>query len=350
MNLRHPIAAALAAALTLPATAAAQQSEPLSGTLPRATVVGAAGGWTAWSAYEGNRYVLVTRAPDGTVARPAVAPRRVPFDLDLGTDAAGRVVAAYSRCTTEPTLVGGANATAPNYSSGSGCRISILDLTAGTERRLPLSRGSASDVLPSVAGRGVAFIAVPKARRLRGKAQLRWRTGSGSSSKLLESGARRTGTPNISGGPANVDTDGTRIAVVWRYQDEEFNSFDSVLRVGGFASRFKQVAFGVNGESCSYDQVLAPTLTGRTVSFLETNGSTWVLERTPTSRRSLTYGVTRLGEPGVIVTSAALDGTRLVVAESAEGSGLGRATATTEVRQIQTGAFSSTSPVEYCDG
>ena len=349
---------AVAAAALAPAAAPAQ-SQPAStdpsvlASLERATVVGAAGGWTAWSAYEGGVYRLVTRSPQGETKTTAVAPRRVPFDLDLGTDAAGRVVAAYSRCTREPTLVGGANATAPNYTSAKGCRISVLDLVTQAERRLPLSAGSSSDVLPSVGGSRIAFVAVPKARRLRGKAQLRWRAGRSTRSRLLDTGVRRTGPPTVSGGPAGVDTDGRRVAAVWRYQDEEFNDFNSVLRVGTFTGRPRQVAYGVNGEACSYDQVLAPTLSGGSVFFVETNGGSWVLERTPPTRRSLAFGVSSVqGEagdpPAVVLTGAALDGDRLVVAETQ--SGVGQAAGATRVRTLAPGTFGSRSPVTFCDG
>ena len=339
---------ALLAALVAPPAAPAQSDPSVIATSSRATVVGAAGGWTAWSAFENGAYRLVTRAPDGTLATPPVAARKVPFDLDLGTDAAGRVVAAYSRCTKEPTLVGGANATAPNYTSGSGCRIALLDLASQTETRLRLSRGSASDVLPSIGGSRLAFIAVPKAPRLRGRAQLRWRAPRSTASRLLDTGVRRTGPPTVSGGPAGVDTDGRRVAAVWRYQDEEFNTFDSVLRVGTFTGRPRQVAFGVNNENCNYDQVLAPTLAGTNVLYLETNGGEWVLERTPVTRRAQAFGVSRAGDPGVVVTGAAIDGDRLVVAET-QSAGVGRAAGPTQVRTLAPGTFGTKSPITFCD-
>jgi hypothetical protein len=352
VNVPRCLALVLAAAVLAPAGAGAQAAptDPsVVATLPRATVVGAAGGWTAWSAYEGGRYVLVTRSPAGRQAPAPVAPRRVPFDLDLGTDAAGRVIAAYSRCAKEPTLVGGANATAPNYTSGRGCRIALYDLAARTERRLTRSRGSASDVLPSVGGSRIAFVAVPSARRLAGRALLRWRTAAArSTARTLDTGVRRTGPPTVSGGPAGVDTDGKRVAAVWRYEDTEFHDFNSVLRVGTFTGKPRQVGYGVNGEACSYDQVLAPTLAGGTVSYLETNGAEWVLERTSVTRRAPAFGLSRTGEPGVVATSAALDGGRLVVAETAS-AGVGRAAGTTQIRELPAGAFDRTSPITFCD-
>lgn len=327
-------------------TAPAGAQEVVLGESARATTVGAAGGWTAWSAFEGGKYELVTRAPDGTVRRAQVGPRAVPFDLDLGIATGGRPVAAYSRCPEEPKLTGGANATAPNFTSGRGCRIAVLDLVAGTERVFSLSKGSESDVLPSVAGDRIAFAA----RLPKGKAQLRWRTRTNAKPRVLDTGLRRSGSVTVSGGPAGVDTDGTRVAAVWRYQDEEFSTFDSVLRVGTFTGKPRQVAFGVNGEACAYDQVLAPTLTpNRTVTYLETDGAQWLLARTPATRQAPSFGLSRTGEPGVVVTSAAVDGARLVVAETAS-AGVGRAAGATRIRQLPLGPFARRAPVSFCDG
>src|SRR4051794_32675483 len=69
------------------------------------------------------------------VTAAEVAPRGVPFDVDLGPDAQGRTVAVYSRCEREPTPITSAGAIA--YPSGArGCRIYLYDPEVGTERRL----------------------------------------------------------------------------------------------------------------------------------------------------------------------------------------------------------------------
>jgi hypothetical protein len=159
---------------------------------------------------------------------------------------------------------------------------------------------------------------------------------------------RRTGPASVSGGPAGVDTDGKRVAVVWRYQDEEFHTFDSVLRVGTFTGKPRQVAFGVNGETCSYDQVLAPTVAGAHVTYLETDGAQWLLARTPMTKQAPSFGLSRTGEPGVVVTSAAVDGDRLVVAETAS-SGAGHSAGATRIRQLPLGPFGAQAPVSFCD-
>src|SRR5437763_9728856 len=86
--------------------------------LPAATVVGAGSGWTVWSELRSGRYVLELRTPDGTVLTPPVASRGVPFDVDVGLDAARRPVVAYSRCVSEPRPTGGANTIGPQWTSG----------------------------------------------------------------------------------------------------------------------------------------------------------------------------------------------------------------------------------------
>src|SRR4051794_3846897 len=137
----------------------AQLAAAALATTSGATVVGAAGGYTAWSERTPGGYVLVVRAPDGTITRPPVAPRAVPFDLDLGINAEGAVVAAYSRCAKEPVGRGGANTLLPQWTSGKGCTIRILHLApGGGELTVRPQRGAPSEVLPSVGGGSLAYI------------------------------------------------------------------------------------------------------------------------------------------------------------------------------------------------
>lgn len=317
-------------------------------TATQATVVGAAAGWTAWSAPSSAGFALVTRAPDGTVSQPAIPPRGVPFDVDLGVDAAGRVVAAFSRCAREPQRNGGANATAPNYATGARCRLRVLDLATGVERSLGKAAGTTSEVLPSVSGAKVAFVAV----RPRGKAELRVRARRSARSVVLDRGTWRAGTAGVAGGPAGVDTDGTTAAVIWRYEDREFHDFNAILDVAPVSGRraSRQVAYGVNGEECSYDSVLAPTVSAGAVTFLESTTGAWGAERAPAGARkgATTYGPAVFGvTPEVLLTSAALDGTRLVVAQTATTPG--HPGGATTVSEYEAGAFGSARPpISFC--
>lgn len=333
------------------ATAATAVPTATLATGTHATVVGAAGGWTAWSEAADGGFVLVARAPDGKVNRPNVAPRGVPFDLDLGVDAAGRVVAAYSRCAREPQRTGGTNATAPNYATGKACRLRVLDLATGVERGLGKARGTTSEVLPSVGGRSVAFVAVAAS----GRAQLRARARASTRSVVLDRGTWARGSAGFAGGPASVDTDGVHAAVVWRYLDEEFNDFNAILDVAPVSGRRRahQLSYGVNGEECSYDTVLAPTVAGGKVTFLRSDGTAWGAQRGSAgipqgSPPPVSFGPSVFGEGvGGVVTSAAQDGDRLVVAQTASQPGVARGATTVSV--YAAGAFEpGPSPVQFC--
>ncbi len=87
---------AVLGALPVPATAAADERVA---ELERDTPISAYGGALAWSTYDPatQRYSLTIRQGDGTApARAATATHA--FDVSLGPDSRGRVVALYTRC------------------------------------------------------------------------------------------------------------------------------------------------------------------------------------------------------------------------------------------------------------
>jgi len=85
--------------VTLLLTAApAAADEPIAETLNDTPLAGHAG-WAAWSSVgEGGRFRLTVRAPDGTIAPAPIPPSDRRFDVSLGPDARGDVVAVYARC------------------------------------------------------------------------------------------------------------------------------------------------------------------------------------------------------------------------------------------------------------
>lgn len=89
--------------------------------LVRETPISAYGGAVAWSAYDAasGRYALVIHQRAATTAARMATARR-PFDVSLGPDAAGRVVALYTRCRAATR----------------GCDVYRYDLRARRERRL----------------------------------------------------------------------------------------------------------------------------------------------------------------------------------------------------------------------
>ncbi|MBJ7330066.1 MAG: E3 ubiquitin ligase family protein [Solirubrobacteraceae bacterium] len=330
----------LGAGVATAATVPASVPTATLATTTQATVVGAAVGYTAWSEATPAGFALVVSSPEGIVTRPAVPTRKVPFDLDLGVGAAGPV-AAYSRCAVEPQRIGGANATAPNYATGRGCRLYTFDLKTGAERKLAKTAGTTSEVLPSVSGNKVAFVAV-KANRT---ASVRVRDTKTRKTVVVDRGVWRAGTASVAGGPASLDTDGTHVAVVWRYEDREFHDFNAVLNVASASGRTKahQVSYGVNNDECNYDSVLAPTVTGGRVTYLETDGEVWMAERvSASSPGAQTYGPAVFGGAPVVVTSAAQDGNRLVVAQTA--TTLGHPAGTTTVATFDATAYGIARP------
>jgi hypothetical protein len=98
MSVRTLVAPALAAlALISAAPAAADQAIAEIG---RESPIAAHGGWEAWSAFDesAGTYQLALRDPSGAVKPAPIAPARTPWDVSLGPDAGGNVVAVYRSC------------------------------------------------------------------------------------------------------------------------------------------------------------------------------------------------------------------------------------------------------------
>jgi hypothetical protein len=150
-------------------------SDEVLGSLPPgaafAVRMSAHAGHVVWSQAVGpGRHVLM-RWHDGRVDRLPVAARAVPFDVDLGSDARGRPVAVYSRCTgeTESAPVG-------------RCDVYRLALQGGRERRVPrVSTATASEYAPAIWRGNLAYAS---SRTAAGPAAL----------MLLRRGARRAVT------------------------------------------------------------------------------------------------------------------------------------------------------------
>jgi hypothetical protein len=176
-----------------------------------------------------DRYFL-TRLVDGRPQRVAIAPRvGVPFDVDLGPDGDGGLVAAYSRCDSEPDLITvrdtfGARVFSrpyPAYTAGRGCDIYRYDFATQRESRLEgASTGQASEMLPSIWKDEVAFARVYEQREdKRGVyPYLYVRPLDGGRSDRQPGGSRGTnGLP----GPTRLDLYGRRLSFVWNYSTRE---------------------------------------------------------------------------------------------------------------------------------
>jgi len=141
--LRRAIVAAclLTAAMAAPAPAAAD--DVIAG-VPRATPISAFDGILAWSSYDDRtaRYALVIDRK-GKAARAPVADMTRPFDVSLGPDARGRVVALYTRC----------------HSAITACDVYRYDVASGREHKVrAVSSPDADEAWPTQWRDRVAFV------------------------------------------------------------------------------------------------------------------------------------------------------------------------------------------------
>jgi hypothetical protein len=224
------LAVAPAVALALLFAAAPARADETIATVAAPGPVSAYGGMTAWSALDPatGRYRLTVSGPDGIRTLP-IRSRKVPFDVDLGRDARGGVVAAYSRCSREPRrqTLGNALIAHPDWRSGSGCRLWRYSFASGRETRIghTAARG-ASEFLPTLWEGRVAF-----ARRYPARAGLSGQRAylyvrDGDRTRPLPPGARSAYRVCIGGnchrqrlvvepGPTAMDLHGSRLALAW---------------------------------------------------------------------------------------------------------------------------------------
>ncbi len=219
--------AALGATLAAAPGAGAQDAGEVIARLDRATPIAAYGDVLAWSERDpaSGGFRLVLRS--GGVTRAAsIAPRGVPFDVDLGPTARGTVSAVYSRCEREvPDGGGSADAL---YGRGRGCELYRLDLDTGLERRLGHAGSrTASEFWPTIWRDRIAFARTYERKPDFPYLYTRPAEGPGRSVRL-PGGARgecrrdgRTGRRVCSiqtlSRPAALDLYGRRLAFTWRF-------------------------------------------------------------------------------------------------------------------------------------
>lgn len=344
--LRPACAVALTGLLLLPGGARAE-TIAISGP-GGPTMVGAERGWTAWSERRlfGTMWSIVVRAPNGTTSRPVVAPRVVPFDLDLGLDADGDVVAAYSRCAEEPVPFGGANPRAggglPQYTTGKGCSIRILDLATGQETDLARAGGTASEVLPAISGRTLAYVALRDGAKNARRAALVVRNLEAGTVRTLHTGRRARGSAGTAVGPSSVDTDGASVTSAWRVRSNRgFRTDVLVQKVS--ARRATRAASALDPPGAAFSALLAPSLTRRAVSYLSTAGTGFCERRYAGRGRRPAYGAHETGISSPV--SAAADGRRLVVAEVyTDGREPTKPSMSGQIVVYDTGRYTATAP------
>jgi hypothetical protein len=146
--------------MILGAASAAQAAETLLAPAPDTSGITAFGGEVVLSQRDAatGRWALV-RLRNGALERLPVAERSVPFDADLGPDAAGRPMVVYSRCTQEPNVTSGLAPT-PDWQTARGCDIYKLPLTGDIRERKLVAASSTgkSETTPSTWRGALAFV------------------------------------------------------------------------------------------------------------------------------------------------------------------------------------------------
>jgi hypothetical protein len=152
----------LVAVVSMPASASADDAVA---DLARDTPISAYGGAIAWSSYDATskRYALVIRQGDVTAPAPVRAAPRA-FDVSLGPDARGQIVALYTRCST----------------GGHGCDVYRYELRTRHERRLAAVSSPAFDeAWPAQWRDRIAFVRRARARVVYGDGYRIDRSGRG---------------------------------------------------------------------------------------------------------------------------------------------------------------------------
>lgn len=226
---------ALVVVLAFAASAASASATVPAGSVPPTRVTPVADA-TPIASYDGHlvfsravgddRYDLMQRVGDGPVQRVPVPSRSVPFDVDVGPTAGGRILAVYTRCTTEPR----ANSGFPSiteYQTGRGCDVYKVDLDRGGETRYAaVSSPEGTEFWPSYWKGRVAFARVYDHKRDYPYLYVKT-VASGKPSARMPGGPRRrcavqAGKAVCADGhqsvPQALELYGTRLAFAWRYR------------------------------------------------------------------------------------------------------------------------------------
>jgi hypothetical protein len=257
IRLAAPLALA-AAALSAPAA----HADTILSSEPAPPKISAAGGAAAWSTYDqaAGAWFLVTRQA-GAVERAAAAPRSVPFDVDLGRDASGRLVATYSRCDRDPAIA------AP---LGRGCDLYAYDLASRAERLLRgPSSDAASEYMPSIAGGRIAF----------GRVHERRQGAAGVRTSVYVRALRRGPARRLRGGTLNdddrtgltgLDLGKRRLALAWRTAGPAGPGIPygtAELRVDSLRGDEQTIVTRLVNTYLDYGGIVSPALSGSRVRY-----------------------------------------------------------------------------------
>jgi hypothetical protein len=248
-----------------------------------------------------GRFELVAWSPTRGLRVLPVGDRAVPFDADVGRDAAGGVVVSYSRCAVDGRL--GYVLPSVDFSAARGCRPFVLDLDHPGARPHPLRLARASGLslsTPSVRGPSVAAVAAPD--RGENVRILLWRDPMQPPVRV------RGGTPpkcpyaSCSVAPRSsvdaLDLGRRSVAFLWRLSQPPYGAGPGVeLRTSslnrGGAARQISPAQGYLSGACGFRQPLSPSAgAGGGIAFL--------LAQSPCEGVQTTLAVQRVGSTVVL--------------------------------------------------
>lgn len=215
----------LAGLLAAVAASVPARADVVTARIAAPTPIAAHGDRLAWSEFDpaAGRFRLVSRV-GGTTAPVPVPPRRLPFDVDLGPDERGHVVAVYSRCAREPSVQ-----SIRFYERARGCDLHEYDFVERRETRIAGANSpTASEYWPTVWKDRVAFARVYDSRPRHPYLYVRPLVGGGRSQRLPggqrnecrtdRRSGRRSCSPADRSGPVHLELYGRRLAFGWRYQ------------------------------------------------------------------------------------------------------------------------------------
>ena len=228
-------------------------------------VIDAHGGAVAWSDYDASidAWRLMANVGGVTQALP-VAPRATPFDVDLGPERRGRLVAVYSRCARglrrdQPT---------PQVfrARSYGCDLYSYSFTTGRETRL--MRTPADEYWPSVWNRRIAFVRAYRARRDPD------RTAKPYLYIRIDGRTRRLRRPSATTNTMIEQIDLRRGAVAYAWRRNDFTVTDNFIYVATARGGLRPVARGATsgGGAAEHPRAVgSPALSRNRVDWLFTN-------------------------------------------------------------------------------
>lgn len=287
-------AIAALAFVSLPVETAGAETVLASG-LPQAPKVSAAGQAVAWSSFDPSvsAWRLMVFSDGITQALP-IAPNATPFDVDLGDNGHGGLVATYSRCS-QPSSA----AALPR-----GCRLFVYEFATGTEHTITAADlPGYSEFLPSMAAGRLAFVRIKEDTPVSSTNPPRIYVQSlaGGKPELL-AGGTENGDPRT--GPTALDLSATALAFSWE-------AVGATLELNGYVDGYGTAELLVDGLSG-----------GQTVVDLQEQGDIERFEDlSPTLfGRAVLYGLAAQGdEPGYQFRSFGLPSARRGVAEAPTG-------------------------------